>query len=87
MKYTSEEIKNILNGSIEGDSSKIVISVAKIEEGKKGDLCFLSNTKYTQHLYTTKASVVIVNKNLTLEKKVDCTLIRVKDAYILFPNY
>lgn len=84
MKYTSEEIANILNGTIEGDPSKIVSSVAKIEEGKNGDLCFLSNTKYTSHLYTTKASVVIINKNLSLEKKVDCTLIRVEDAYIAF---
>ena len=81
MKYTSEEIANILNGTIEGDTCKIVSSVVKIEEGKNGDLCFLSNTKYTPHLYTTKASVVIVNKNLILEKKVDCTLIRVKDTY------
>lgn len=84
MKYTTEEIANILDGTIEGDSSKIVSSIAKIEEGKNGDLCFLSNTKYTQYLYTTKASVVVVNKNLTLDKKVDCTLIRVEDAYIAF---
>ena len=56
MKYTSEEIVNILNGTIEGDSSIIVSSIAKIEEGKNGDLCFLSNTKYTQYLYTTKVN-------------------------------
>ena len=34
MKYTSEEIANILNGTIEGDSSIIVSSIAKIEEEK-----------------------------------------------------
>ena len=84
MKYTSEEIANILNGTIEGESSKIVSSIAKIEEGKNGDLCFLSNPKYTPYLYTTKASVVIINKDLILDNKVDCTLIRVEDAYIAF---
>ena len=84
MKYTSEEIANILNGTIEGDSSKTISSIAKIEEGKKGDLCFLSNTKYNPYLYTTKASVVIVNKNLPIEKKVNCTLIKVEDAYVAF---
>ena len=72
MKYTSEEIANILNGTIEGDSSKTIRIYGKIEEGKNGDLCFLSNTKYNPYLYTTKASVVIVNKNLPIEKKVNC---------------
>jgi len=84
MKYTSEEIANILNGTVEGDTSVVISSVAKIEEGKKGDLCFLSNSKYTPHLYSSEASVIIVNNNLQLEKEVNCTLIRVEDAYFAF---
>lgn len=84
MNYSSEEIAKIINGKLEGNPSVSVNSVAKIEDGKKGDLCFLSNTKYTPHLYTSKASVVIVNEDLKLDKETDCTLIRVKDAYIAF---
>lgn len=84
MNYSSEEIAKIINGKLEGNPSVSVNSVAKIEDGKEGDLCFLSNTKYTPHLYTSKASVVIVNEDLKLDKEIDCTLIRVKDAYIAF---
>ena len=55
MNYSSEEIARIVNGKLEGNPSVLVNSVAKIEDGKEGDLCFLSNTKYTPHLYTSKA--------------------------------
>ena len=64
--------------------SVLINSVAKLEDGKEGDLCFLLNTKYTPHLYTSKASIVIVNEDLKLDKEIDCALIRVKDAYIAF---
>ena len=40
MNYTAQEIANILGGTIVGDPKVIVNSVAKIEDGKKGNLCF-----------------------------------------------
>ena len=84
MKYSAQEIANILGGTIEGDASVSVSYVAKIEEGKEGGLCFLSNTKYTHFIYSSDASVVIVNNDLVLEKEVSPTLIRVEDAYSSF---
>ena len=84
MNYSSEEIAKIINGKVEGSSSILVNSIAKIEDAKEGNLCFLLNAKYTTHLYNSKASIVIVNEDLKLEKEIDCTLIRVKDAYIAF---
>jgi len=84
MNYTSEEIANILDGTVEGNHSETVHSIAKIEEGKKGDLCFLSNPKYNSYLYSSKASIVIVNKNIQLDKEVNTTLIKVDDAYLAF---
>lgn len=84
MKYTSLEIASILKGRVEGDNKVTINSIAKIQEGKKGDLCFLSNPKYNSYLYSSEASIVIINNNLQLEKDVKCTLIRVKDAYIAF---
>ena len=59
MKFTANEIASILNGEIIGDKNIFVQSVAKIEDGIKGDLCFLANSKYTHHIYSTKASIVI----------------------------
>ncbi len=64
MEYTSLEIAKILNGKVEGDQSIIIESVSSIKDGKKGDLCFLSNPKYNNLLYSTKASIVIINENL-----------------------
>lgn len=84
MKFTAKQIAQILDGEIEGSPNIEVYRLSKIEEGKKGSLTFLSNPKYNSYLYSTKASITIVNKDFQLEKKVSTTLIRVKDAYTSF---
>ena len=84
MKFNAQQIAEILNGDIIGNADVEVKSLAKIEEGKKGDLCFLSNPKYTSHIYTSKASIIIVNKSFTSDKNIDATLIKVEDAYSSF---
>ncbi|MBT3611721.1 MAG: UDP-3-O-(3-hydroxymyristoyl)glucosamine N-acyltransferase [Flavobacteriales bacterium] len=84
MKFTAQQIAEILNGEIVGNAEVEVNSLAKIEEGKKGDLCFLANEKYTPHIYTTKASIIIVNLSFTTEKEIASTLIKVEDAYSSF---
>jgi UDP-3-O-[3-hydroxymyristoyl] glucosamine N-acyltransferase len=84
MQFKAIEICVLLNGELEGNPDEVVYSLAKIEEGKKGALSFLANPKYEAFLYTTEASVVIVNKSLVLEKPVSSTLIRVEDAYSAF---
>jgi UDP-3-O-[3-hydroxymyristoyl] glucosamine N-acyltransferase len=84
MKFTAQQIAEILNGEIVGNAEVEVNSLAKIEEGKKGDLCFLANDKYTPHIYTTKASIVIVNTYFISDKEIISTLIKVEDAYSSF---
>ena len=84
MKFTAQQIAEILNGEILGNAKVEVNSLAKIEEGKKGDLCFLSNEKYTPHIYTTKASIIIVNTSFISDIEISSTLIKVKDAYSSF---
>jgi len=83
MEFTANQIAGLLNGKVEGNGDVKVSSLAKIEEGKAGSLCFLSNKLYTNFAYTTDASVIIINNNFELEKPVKstCTLIRVEDAY------
>lgn len=84
MKFTAEQIAGILEGTVDGNPDVEVSTLAKIEEGKAGSLTFLANPKYTQYIYTTKASITIVDKNFTSENKLDTTLIRVEDAYKAF---
>ena len=84
MKFTASQIAEILGGEIEGDENVKVNKLSKIEEGEKESLTFLSNPKYTQFIYTTEASVVIVNKDIKFDKQITSTLIKVEDAYMAF---
>lgn len=84
MQFTAEQISEFLNGIIVGDSSAQVGELAKIENGTEGSLCFLSNPKYENYLYTTKASVVIVASDFVPSQPITSTLIKVKDPYSAF---
>jgi UDP-3-O-[3-hydroxymyristoyl] glucosamine N-acyltransferase len=86
MEFSAQQIAQLLNGKVEGNKDALVSNVSKIEEGRPNTLSFLSNPKYTNYIYTTDASIVLVNDNLSLEKPVKstCTLIRVENAYEAF---
>ena len=84
MKFTAAQIAGILEGEVEGNPEVEVSKLSKIEEGIPESLSFLSNPKYTQYIYTTKASAVIVDKNFKAENRINTTLIRVDDAYKSF---
>jgi len=81
MEFTAQQIADFLGGDIQGDASVKVSDFSKIEEGKPGTLSFLSNPKYNQYIYDSKASVILVNKDFEPEREVQSTLIRVDDAY------
>jgi UDP-3-O-[3-hydroxymyristoyl] glucosamine N-acyltransferase len=84
MKFTAGQIAGILDGEVFGNPDAEVYKLAKIEEGTDGSLTFLANTKYSNYLYTTNATIVIVNKSYELENEVKATLIKVDDAYSSF---
>lgn len=84
MQFTAKEVSLLLNGVIEGDPDVAISSLAKIEDAQKGTLSFVSNPKYQHFLYTTQASVVIVNKDLVIDKPLAVTIIKVDNAYSAF---
>lgn len=84
MKFKASQIAEILEGEIVGNSDVEVSTLSKIEEGQEGSLTFLSNPKYTPFIYSTNASVVVVNKTFEPEKEVTATLLKVDDAYKSF---
>ncbi len=84
MKFTANQIAGILNGTVEGNEEVEVSKLAKIEEGSEGSLTFLSNPKYTHFIYSTEASITIVNKDFVAENSIKSTLIRVENAYKAF---
>ena len=84
MKFTAEQIAGILEGDVVGNPNVEVSKLSKIEEGTEGSLTFLANPKYQPYIYTTKASVTIVNKTFVPESPLSTTLIKVEDAYKSF---
>ncbi len=84
MVFTAGQIAGILEGEVEGNPEISVHKLAKIEEGEQGSLTFLANPKYTSYIYTTKASVTIVNKDFIPDQNLSTTLIKVEDAYESF---
>jgi UDP-3-O-[3-hydroxymyristoyl] glucosamine N-acyltransferase len=84
MEFSASQIANVIEGIVEGNPDVKISRLSKIEEGEPGTLSFLANPKYTAYIYTTKASVVIVNKDFIPDQPINATLIRVEDAYTAF---
>lgn len=84
MKFTAEQIAGILEGEVVGNPNAEVYTLAKIEEGIEGSLTFLANPKYVNYIYTTKATITIVNSDFQPEQAIETTLIKVEDAYKSF---
>jgi UDP-3-O-[3-hydroxymyristoyl] glucosamine N-acyltransferase len=84
MQFTAAQISILVNGKIEGNADTAVTSFGKIEEAEQGQLTFLANPKYEDYLYSTNASIAIINDNYELRQDVKPTLIRVSDAYSAF---
>ena len=75
MEFTAEMIAGLLQGEVVGDKNAKVHTVGSIEEGKEGALAYLMNPKYEQHIYTTKASIVLVGKDFEPKEAVAATMI------------
>jgi UDP-3-O-[3-hydroxymyristoyl] glucosamine N-acyltransferase len=84
MKFTAEQIAGILEGEVVGNPNAEVFKLAKIEEGTDGSITFLANPKYANYIYSTKASITIVNNTFEPENEISTTLIKVEDAYKAF---
>ena len=81
MEFTAKQVAEYVQGRVEGNENATINTFAKIEEGKEGAISFLSNPKYIHYIYETKSTVILINEDVELEKPVQATLIRVKNAY------
>ena len=66
MEFKARDIAALLHGVVEGDPEVGVNDVSKIEEGREGTLAFLANPKYESYIYSTRASIVLVDEAFTL---------------------
>lgn len=80
MEFTAQQIASFLQGEVIGDPNAKVSDLAKIEEGHEGALSFLANPKYTEFLYTTQSSIVLIDRSIEVEREVKATMVKVADA-------
>ena len=80
MEFTAEMIAGLLGGTIVGDKSTAVHTVSSIDGGKKGALAYLTNPKYEQFVYTTEASIVLVDNSFEPKEEVKATLIKLPNV-------
>tara|TARA_B100000963_G_scaffold179981_1_gene156364 strand:+ start:2006 stop:3016 length:1011 start_codon:yes stop_codon:yes gene_type:complete len=84
MKLSASEVASIVGGVVDGNKKSTITRLSKIQNGDKNSLSFLGNPKYNEYLYSSNASIIIVNKNLETKKQINPTLIRVKDPNLAF---
>lgn len=84
MKFTVQQIADIIGAKVEGNPDAIISKFSKIDAGEEQGLSFLANPKYTHHIYTTKATAVLVSNDFQPTQALDCTLIRVENPYLAF---
>ena len=82
MEFKVAQIAEMLSATVEGNPDTIINTFCKIEEGVAGGLTFLANPKYTNYIYDTEASAVLVNQDFVPEKPVKATLIRTQNSYL-----
>ena len=84
MEFSIAQIAELINGRIEGNKNEKVNKIEGIQEAEKGSISFLSNPKYENYIYSTKASAVLVSEDFEPKRKINTTLIKVKDPYTSF---
>lgn len=84
MRYTRpvvtlDDLARRLGCELEGDGSIDVRRVAGLEDAGPGDIAFLSNSKYASKLEGTRASAVIVSRDVTAAP---CAVLRSPHVYL-----
>jgi UDP-3-O-[3-hydroxymyristoyl] glucosamine N-acyltransferase len=80
MQFTAEMIAAALNGEVVGNKDATVSTVSSIDGGKPGSLAYLTNPKYEQYIYTTEASIVLVDKSFEPKGEIKATLVKVENV-------
>lgn len=78
------ELAEFVNGTLSDSKTDSFVGVSKIDQSLQGSLTFLANIKYEEFIYTTRASVILVNNGFEPKQELNKTLIYVEDAYLAF---
>ena len=82
MQLTAREIADIVGGTLVGNADEPVTGVSGIREAQPGDLTFIGHPRYLAAAKNTRASVIIVPRDLVVESP--HTLVRVDNPSVAF---
>ncbi len=81
LNTTLEELARIVGGEVAGDRNTRIKGISGIKEAQEGDITFVANPKYIPLMYKTKASAIIVSKDVLEAPK---PLIRTENPSLAF---
>ncbi len=87
IKITTSEIANIIKGNLIGPDNLIVTNLGKIENGKEGELSFLSNFNYEKYMDGCYATCIIVPKGYVNVPKPNQAYIESENPYIAMVTF
>lgn len=81
MQYTVAEIAKLINGTVEGNSSKIILGVASLQEAGAEQITF-AIPPYLEQLHLVQAGAVVIPKDAVAQSEIP--LIRVENPRVAF---
>lgn len=78
--YSIQEINEVINGVIYGDTSQNITATEQLDKATNTEISFIGNKKYEKHWQDSKASVAIVNEDISIEPGDNRAFIKVKNA-------
>ncbi len=69
MKFTLKQINKIIGGKLKGNGNLLITGVSSIENSNKGDITFVKNEGFVNKVSNTKASAIVVNRQIKETKK------------------
>jgi len=81
MEFSLKKIATLVDGSIVGDENLRITGVAGIKEAQPGEITFVANSKYSSYIDSTRASAIIVSRDVKNGSK---TFVRTDDPYLAF---
>lgn len=79
---TLNELGKLLNAQVLGDGNIVINSVSTLDKAQKGQLSFLSNSKYRAQLENTQASAVLLSEKDAVDYKKNALVMA--DPYVGF---
>ena len=78
--FSLEEINQIINGTIVGETTQKILAPQKLETATNNEISFIGNKKYERLWKDSNACVAIVNEDITIEPGENRAFIKVKNA-------